>query len=80
MKCIWNMGAPCSGEILKEEMFSRQVNIPICRKHLDEHKQFFFINEYGDQTFEEYIHMSSEKREEIFLKLREKFPDEELET
>ena len=37
--CVWNMGTPCDGKREKKLMFSKQLEIPICEKHFEEHKE-----------------------------------------
>jgi len=38
MECIWKLGTECDGTISNELMFKNQIRIPVCKKHLEEHK------------------------------------------
>jgi len=46
--CVWNLGTPCEGKRYKELMFSKQLEIPICEKHVEEHREIMKI--YKNRT------------------------------
>jgi len=76
MKCVWNMNSDCGGEIVEAKMFG-QLDIPVCATHLAQHKQVLFLHKHGEDI-EKIIELSAEEKEELFQKIRAKYPDEEL--
>lgn len=77
LKCVWDMGYECSGEITEETIFNGQVTVPICELHLKDHKQLLFLHDHGEDV-EEILQLSLEDRQKLFDQIRAKFPDEEL--
>ena len=78
IKCVWSVGSPCDGSVSQQLMFDGQMTIPICVAHLSEHQEILFLNAH-DYYIDEVVDMSAEEKHKIFLELREKFPDDELE-
>jgi hypothetical protein len=44
MKCVWNMGYDCGGEVAEAKMFDDQITIPICETHLEDHKMVMYLH------------------------------------
>lgn len=78
-KCIWNMGNPCDGEVTTESMFASQINITVCAKHWEQHKQLMFLNAH-DIDVDKLLALSLEDRTKLFKEIRAKYPDDELIT
>lgn len=63
--CVWNMGTPCDDQDRdKKLMFSKQLEIPICEKHFEEHKEVMILNANG-YDIEEIVEMTPEERKRI---------------
>lgn len=77
MKCVWNLGTDCDGEVEKIEMFGGQISIAICESHLEEHKQIMFLHAKG-HGIEEIIQKTPEERLETFNQVKAEFPDEDV--
>jgi len=69
-KCAWNMGTPCDGIIKEAALFQGQIKIPICEKHIKEHKIFMGLYKSGHDA-DEILKKSTEWREEEYNKLVE---------
>lgn len=53
-KCVWTIDdSDCNGEVTIEKMFDEQLSIPICAKHLNQHKRIISLHESGEDI--EYI-------------------------
>ena len=65
--CVWNMGTPCGGRVSKRLMFDRQLEIPICDKHLHEHQEIMVLHSQG-HDIEEIVEMSPICRKELVAK------------
>ena len=77
IKCIWNLGYDCEGEVRIVEMFDKQISVPICDAHLDDHKQVVFLFNHG-KNIEEIMTLTKEEREKLFNSVRGQFPNDEL--
>jgi hypothetical protein len=77
LKCVWNMGYDCSGEISEVPMFDDQITAPACEAHYEDHKRVLFLHKYGHDV-EEMLKLSPEERKSVFDKVRKEHPDEEL--
>ena len=62
--CVWNMGTSCDGKRYKEEMFSKQLEIPICEKHVGEHREVMVLHNNG-YDIEEIVDMEPDDRKKI---------------
>lgn len=63
--CVWNMGTPCDDKPRsKRLMFSKQLEIPICEKHFEEHKEVMILNGNG-YDIEEIVEMTPEERKRL---------------
>jgi len=62
--CVWNMGTPCSGKRYKELMFDKQLEIPICEKHVEEHKEVMILHANA-YDIEEIVDMDPEERKRL---------------
>ena len=62
--CVWNMGTPCDGKREKKLMFSKQLEIPICEKHFEEHKEVMILHHQG-YDIEEIVDMEPEERKRL---------------
>lgn len=47
LKCLWNMGTDCNGPVAKTNMFSAQLCVPICEKHIREHNVLMDLHAEG---------------------------------
>jgi len=64
ISCVWNMGTPCDGKKDKVLMFTKQLEIPICEKHVEEHKEVMVLHANG-YDIEEIVDMDPENRKHI---------------
>lgn len=62
--CVWNMGTECGGERHKQLMFSKQLEIPICDKHIEEHKEVMILHQNG-HDIEKVVDMEPEERKRL---------------
>jgi hypothetical protein len=62
--CVWNMGTPCEGKRYKELMFDKQLEIPICEKHVEEHKEVMILHANA-YDIEEIVDMEPEERKRL---------------
>ncbi len=62
--CVWDMGTPCSGRVANRMMFSGQLSIPICSRHLLEHREVMGCYSHGFNT-EKIIRWSPDVRSRI---------------
>lgn len=68
--CVWEMGTPCDdGEVVKQLMFNKQLKIPICDKHFEEHKEVMILHAKGHEI-EEIVEMSAEDRKRLVLTMK----------
>jgi hypothetical protein len=44
LKCVWNMGTPCSDDVEERTLFQSQIKIPICINHYEEHKNIILLH------------------------------------
>jgi hypothetical protein len=68
-KCVWQVSESCEGDVKNEAVFDNQLSIPMCRKHLKEHKEIMTLAQFGDdiecildKTQEERQHRIEKKR------------------
>ena len=66
--CVWNMGTSCGGERSKKLLFSKQLEIPICHSHFEEHKEVMILHA-NDYDIEEVLDMTAEERKRIVYTL-----------
>lgn len=59
--CVWNMGTKCAGKICKQLMFNEKLEVPICEKHIEEHKEVMILQTNGFDI-EEIVDMKPEER------------------
>lgn len=64
VQCVWNMGTDCDGKRYKALMFSKQLEIPICEKHVDEHREVMVLHANG-YDIEEIVDMEPDDRKRI---------------
>ena len=70
LKCVWNMGTPCGGDVIERELFNKQIKVPICDNHTEEHKHIMILHKNG-YDIEELLqqHADERKSEVLILKL-----------
>ena len=70
LKCVWNMGTECSGEVIEVEFFDGQIKVPVCTNHIEEHKQVMILHK-NKYDVEEILQQTPEYRkgEVLILKL-----------
>jgi hypothetical protein len=70
LKCVWNMGTDCSDDVQEVELFKGQIKVPICSKHVEEHKYVMILHKNGYDV-EEILQQTPEYRkgEVLVLKL-----------
>ena len=70
LKCIWDMGTPHNGEVKKVEFFSKQIKVPVCESHIEEHKYIMILHK-NNYDIEEVLNQTPEwrKQEVLVLKL-----------
>ena len=47
LKCVWAMGTPCEGKVSETELFAKQIKVPICENHLEEHSHVMILAKNG---------------------------------
>lgn len=64
------MGTECSDDVQEVELFSKQIKVPVCSNHLNEHK-FVMILHKNNYDVEEVLQKTPEfrKGEVLVLKL-----------
>jgi len=62
--CVWDMGTPCGENRLKELMFDKQLEIPICKKHVEEHKEVMILHANA-YDIEEIVDMEPDERKRL---------------
>ncbi len=77
-KCIWNTGTPCSGNIEEAWMFQKQLLIPICENHLNDHRKILFLHSCG-VNIEELFQNRMHELEDLYKEYKSKYPDKEEE-
>lgn len=70
LKCVWNMGTPCDGEVQEMKLFEQQIEVPMCESHLEQHKEVMILHKNGYDV-EEVLQETPEyrRREVLTLKL-----------
>jgi hypothetical protein len=66
--CVWNLGSECDGDIADVGMIGNQVTVPICAKHLHQHKCIMALHSKGYDV-EEVLNQTPEWREEEIVKV-----------
>ena len=69
LKCVWNMGTDCSGEVKEVEFFNKQIKVPVCEAHVEQHK-FVMILHKNDYDVEEILQKSNDYRKQEVLVLK----------
>ena len=69
LKCVWDMGTECSDDVKEVELFNSQIKIPICSKHLEEHKYIMVLHRNG-YDIEEILQQTPEYRKGEYLILK----------
>jgi len=47
VKCVWMMGTPCEGDAAETELFSKQIKVPMCPAHLEQHTHIMILAKNG---------------------------------
>jgi len=70
LKCVWCMGTPCEGKVSEVSFFNNQITIPVCEKHVEEHKHIMILHK-NNYDVEEILQESPDYRkgEVLVLKL-----------
>ena len=68
LKCVWALGTPCGGATEEKELFNKEIKIPICDKHLGEHKEIMIL-EKNNYDLEEILQQTPEWRKQEVLTL-----------
>lgn len=70
LRCVWNMGTPCSDQVSEVEFFGKQIKVPVCTNHIEEHKYVMILHKNGYDV-EEILQQTPEYRkgEVLVLKL-----------
>lgn len=42
-ECVWLLGTPHKGKVSKQLMFDKQLEVPICEAHFEEHKNIMLL-------------------------------------
>jgi len=74
LTCVWNMGSECGGDVVTKQMFDKQLEMPICEKHFEEHTDFMFLHACG-RDVEDLLKLSAEEKAEMAKQERIKHPD-----
>ena len=69
LKCVWNMGSPCNGDVVETELFDAQIKIPICDDHIEEHRDIMTLHKNG-YDIEEVLNMTAEERRKEVLTIK----------
>ena len=68
LKCVWNTGGDCVDDTYDTVIFGSSIQIPICHKHLKDHKNVMILHA-NNYDVEEVIQKSPEWRQEEVLTL-----------
>ncbi len=69
LKCVWAMGTPCNGEVKEAELFTKQIKVPICENHLEEHTHVMILAKNGYDV-EAILQENAEYRKQEVLVLK----------
>lgn len=69
LKCVWNMGTPCSGKVNERKLFQQQIKVPMCEAHLEQHKEVMLLHKNGYDV-EEVLQQTPEYRKKEVLTLQ----------
>lgn len=70
LKCVWDMGNGCSDEVEEVEFFNKQIKVPVCSNHIEQHKYVMILHK-NNYDVEEVLQETPEYRkgEVLVLKL-----------
>lgn len=69
LKCVWNMGTPCNGNVVERKLFQQQIKVPMCEAHLEQHKEVMILHKNGYDV-EEVLQQTPEYRKKEVLTLQ----------
>jgi hypothetical protein len=69
-ECIWVIGGKCAGKVKAILLFSNQLKVPICEKHLQQHREIMTLNSAG-RDIQEVMKMAPDEQHKAFMELSE---------
>ena len=63
--CVWDTGNPCAGQVTEQDMFSKQIKLPICEYHLRDHMAIMALNNSGTTDLGEILELTPEERSKL---------------
>ena len=69
LKCVWNMGTECSDDVKEVEFFNKQIKVPVCSNHIEEHRIVMTLHKNGYDV-EEILQQTPEYRKGEMLVLK----------
>ena len=69
LKCVWNMGTACSPDVEKVEFFNKQIKVPVCKKHVEDHRIIMLLHKNGYDV-EEILQQTPDWRKQEALTIQ----------
>lgn len=69
LRCVWNMGGECDGEVKEVEFFNHQIKVPVCEGHVEQHTHVMILHKNGYDV-EEILQETAEWRKGEVLTLQ----------
>lgn len=67
--CVWDLHTPCEGKEEFKLMFDKQLKVPICEKHAEEHWEVMVLFSEG-HPIEEIVDMTPEERKRLVYTMK----------
>ena len=67
--CVWNMGTKCSADVEKVEFFNKQIRVPVCKKHVEDHRIIMLLHKNGYDV-EEILQQTPDWRKQEALTIQ----------
>jgi hypothetical protein len=69
LKCVWGMSPGCTDDVKMTDFFNGSITIPVCSKHIPEHRDIMILHRNGYDV-QEFLKWTPEKRREEVLVLQ----------
>lgn len=69
LSCVWNMGTDCTDDVTEIEFFNKQIKVPVCSSHIEQHRIIMVLHK-NDFDVEEMLQQTPEYRKEQMLILK----------
>jgi hypothetical protein len=67
--CVWQISNTCTDTLTQLKMFNNQIKIPICTRHVEEHRDIMLLHKNGYDV-EEILNQTPEWRKAEVLTLQ----------